>query len=100
MSTATTAAGTIIHHQPIIALRGATYYLKVIFTVSMIYVNEPGKGRELTMCLTQEEASERTCPFSMADGGHHCKGSGCMGWKWLPKQHDARTAVRFCGMSA
>jgi hypothetical protein len=68
--------------------------------VSTIYINEPRSGHELTMTLTQAEAFDRLCPFSMADGGHNCKGSGCMGWRWLPKQADARTAVGFCGMAA
>jgi hypothetical protein len=85
-------------HQPIIALRGATNYLKVIFTV--VYIQDPKKGQELISTFTQDEAFERICPFSMADGGHRCKASECMGWKFLPGQHDARVARGFCGMAA
>jgi hypothetical protein len=69
------------------------------FTVTTS-INEPGKGRELIMVMTQDEAAERYCPFSMGNDKENCAGSGCMGWKWLPKQYDARTAVGFCGMNA
>jgi hypothetical protein len=65
-----------------------------------LLINEPGKGRELTMVMNQDEAEKRICPLSMADGGHNCRASACHGWRWLPKQHDARTAVGFCAMAA
>jgi hypothetical protein len=65
-----------------------------------VFINEPVNGRELTMCMTQDEAGQRYCPFSMGDDKSFCQGSGCMGWRWLPKQHDARSSLGFCGMAA
>jgi hypothetical protein len=70
-----------------------------IFNVNVL-INEPGKGRGLTMCFTQDEAGQRYCPFSMGNSKSFCEGSGCHGWRWLPNQHDARTAKGFCGMAA
>jgi hypothetical protein len=65
-----------------------------------VLINEPGKGRELTMTMTQDEAGQRYCPFSMGNDKSFCEASGCHGWRWVPKQTDARTAVGFCGMKA
>jgi hypothetical protein len=56
---------------------------------------------ELKMIFTQDEAGKRYCPISMSnpEGIRTCEASGCHAWRWLPDQHDARTAVGFCGMA-
>jgi hypothetical protein len=59
-----------------------------------------GTTLELIMTMTQDEAEKRYCPFSMGHDKESCAGSGCMGWRWLPKQTDARIAKGFCGMVA
>jgi hypothetical protein len=78
-------------------LREETHYTDRNNTV--VYISDPKKRRELTMVMTQEEAGRRYCPFSMGNDKSHCEGSGCMAWRWLPKQQDARTAVGFCSFN-
>jgi hypothetical protein len=57
---------------------------------------------ELTMVMTQDEASKRYCPISMADNKSRCEASGCHAWRWRSRtgepQHDARIATGYCGM--
>jgi hypothetical protein len=66
-----------------------------------IYINEPGTG-ELISTMNQAEAYKKICPFSMSnpEGPQNCLAAHCHGWRFLPGQHDARTAVGFCGMAA
>jgi hypothetical protein len=81
------------------ALGERTFY-RTSFSVNVL-INERRGRQELTMCMTQGEAFERLCAFSLSDptGSTKCQASGCMGWKWLPKQTDARVAIGFCGMA-